>query len=99
MTSRLVTLWDQKPGNRPTAPTQIIKGNRNSKLMKDEETSEKLIPREVWHESYKTTLSPCTPSLGTSCGEYCVPRVPAGSHATISQKKRLENRERSRIRC
>src|SRR2546425_585296 len=90
---------------------QIVKGDRNSQLRKDEEIQlRKMNPQGSMARKLKTSLSPVRPSMGRSCGEYhgrtpwvSVHRdtmgVPVGSHATPSQKKRLGKRERPRTRC
>ena len=83
---------------------QIVKGDGNSQLRKDEEIYlRKINPQRSTARNLKTILSPVVPFDGVEL--WGIPRpvdtmgVPAGSHATPSQKKRLGKRVRPRTRC
>src|SRR2546425_13126678 len=83
---------------------QIVKGDGNSQLRKDEEIYlRKINSQRSTARKLKTILSPVVPFDGEEL--WGIPRpvdtmgVPAGSHATPSQKKRLGKMMRPRTRC
>src|SRR5437867_1528314 len=86
---------------------QILKGDRNSQLKKNEATHVRKSesPRKYGTKAKKQSSVPCAPSMVRNYRRNPWPvdtvgtmGVPVGSRATTSQKKTGE-RERPRIRC
>src|SRR2546425_1123146 len=84
---------------------QIVKGDRNSPLRKNERVHlrKNEFPGKYGSTAKKPPSAPYASSMGGSCGEYYAAgrqlECPGGIHTTFSQKKRLEKMERPKTIC